>query len=161
MNSEIYEQAFAEYNKALNELITLRKDDRDNDTLNETIRDIEQAKTNQKERRKIMNSNVTNGKLTLPNGGKYEGEILNGEPNGKGVVKYDNGTTFEGTFRNGLPNGKCRQEWVNGMYLESVYKDGEPVDGIDKCKFIYDDGSYYEGDCINGNPEPNGWGKMY
>jgi hypothetical protein len=122
------------------------------------------------------------GKLTLSNGKVYEGEIVNGEPNGKGVMKFDNGTifegtflngrpngwckrsmadgeTFEGTFRNGYPNGKCRRSWANGMYLESVYDDGEPVDGIDKCKFIYPDGSYYEGDCINGNPKPNGWGK--
>jgi hypothetical protein len=124
---------------------------------------------------------ATTGKITLPNGGKYEGEIANGEPNGKGVVKFDDGTifegtfidgvpngkckrtstdgeTFEGTFRNGCPHGKCRCTLANGNYLESMYDEGEPVDGIDKCRFKYPDGSYYEGECINGNLKPDGWG---
>jgi hypothetical protein len=31
-----------------------------------------------------MSENKTIGKLTLPNGGKYEGEIIDGKPTGKG-----------------------------------------------------------------------------
>jgi hypothetical protein len=109
----------------------------------------------------MKNSNVIYGKLDLPNGGRYEGEIIDGEPNGKGVVKFDDGETHEGMFKDGVPNGKGKNSWANGMYIEADFKDGEPV-GAGKCKVIYSggdmpEGSYYEGECLD--LQPHGWGR--
>ncbi|GAB6123752.1 MORN repeat-containing protein [Dysgonomonas termitidis] len=126
-----------------------------------------------------MNSNITNGKLTLPNGGKYEGEIIDGKPVGKGVVKFDDGETFEGTFLNGRPHGWCKRSWADGMYIESVFENGSSGDegkvyqpgvglcegtiyGRGKCRIEYSsckmpEGSYYEGECLD--MKPDGWGK--
>ncbi|MDR0810731.1 MAG: hypothetical protein LBN23_00410 [Paludibacter sp.] len=120
-----------------------------------------------------MNSNVTIGKLTLPNGGKYEGEIIDGMSNGKGIVKLDSGEKWEGTFINGVPNGQCKRSWDDGMYIEGVFKNAQPVgdvklyqpnvglfegplNGRGKCKMTYPDGSYYIGECLD--KQPDGWG---
>jgi hypothetical protein len=124
-----------------------------------------------------MNSK-TAGKLTLPNGGVYEGEILDGKPNGKGIVKFDDGETFEGMFINGVPNGKGKQSWADGAYIDGEFENGRPVgDGkmykpgvglfegpvsrTGKCKITYSygnmpEGSYYVGDCVDGKRD--GWG---
>jgi hypothetical protein len=39
-------------------------------------------------------------------GGKYEGQIENGKPNGRGSLIYRNGTRYEGEFKEGRWNGK-------------------------------------------------------
>ena len=38
--------------------------------------------------------------ITYPNGDVYEGELENGERNGKGKMTYTNGIVYEGFWRN-------------------------------------------------------------
>lgn len=42
--------------------------------------------------------------LNLPNG-KYEGDVVDDKPNGKGKMLYTNGDKYEGEFKNGLRHG--------------------------------------------------------
>lgn len=60
----------------------------------------------------------------------YEGQVRNGEPNGRGVIVYENDDRYEGQVKNGIPNGK-------GM-------------------FLFADNSRYEGDMRNGKPNGSG-----
>jgi hypothetical protein len=46
-------------------------------------------------------------KLTLANGDTYEGETVNGKPDGKGKMTYANGTVEEG-------------EWFEGGFIGPV-----------------------------------------
>ena len=47
------------------------------------------------------------GKLTFDNGNSiYEGEILNGKFDGKGILVNANGDTYEGDFKNGVKEGQ-------------------------------------------------------
>lgn len=57
-------------------------------------------------------------------GGLYEGEAINGVPNGQGKLTYKDGTVYEGAFANGKPHGQgsftdgaghvFNLEWVDG-----------------------------------------------
>ncbi|WP_160689277.1 hypothetical protein [Clostridium sp. C2-6-12] len=68
-----------------------------------------------------------NGKL------RYEGELKDGKPNGKGIA-YDKGVLFfEGNFKNGEPdlNGYTKTYWDNGkLMFDGYYKDGKRIEGL-------------------------------
>ena len=46
------------------------------------------------------------GSIVFPEGGKYTGEFKNGMMDGEGVYNYPNGSTYEGSFKKGLRHGK-------------------------------------------------------
>ena len=48
----------------------------------------------------------TQGVITYKNEAIYEGEVVNGQANGKGVITYKNGTIYEGEVVNGKANGE-------------------------------------------------------
>lgn len=86
----------------------------------------------------------------------YEGDIVQGVPNGQGTFKYKNGSTCKGNVNNGHLNGQC----------ECNYEDGAKFVGSavnDVCtgfgKYYFPDGGRYEGNFANDNF--NGAGKMY
>jgi len=63
-------------------------------------------------------------------GGRYEGEVLDGEPHGRGVLILDR-LRYEGEFRNGKPNGigtlfrgseSFRGVWADGCFREGTRK---------------------------------------
>jgi len=58
-----------------------------------------------------------NGKL------KYEGEYLNGKPNGKGKGYYDNGKLrYEGECLYGIPNGKGKEYYKKKVNCDSYFE---------------------------------------
>ena len=44
--------------------------------------------------------------ILYPNIGRYEGEVKNGKPEGKGILYINGGDRLEGDFKNGIPEGK-------------------------------------------------------
>jgi hypothetical protein len=94
------------------------------------------------------------GKLTITyiDGGKYYGELLNGEKNGQGSITYANGDAYEGDFKNGKFHGNGNYSKKNGWRYSGQF-DKEQFNG--KGTYIYADGSKYVGDFrdsqFNGN----------
>lgn len=94
----------------------------------------------------------------------YEGEVVNGMPNGKGVMTYMDNCKFEGNFSNYQWTGEGVYTWADGMTFTGTmvaigkgnghvtYKDGAVHDGEVEGfiphgygKSTYADGSWYEG----------------
>ena len=102
------------------------------------------------------NGNLKNGRIFLPNGNIYEGQIKDSTFNGKGILKtFKNEILYEGDFVNGEKNG-------NGKI---IFEDGTIYEGnIEKGKFkgngkmIWKNGYEYIGE-FNG-PILNGKGKL-
>ena len=44
---------------------------------------------------------------------KFEGNILNKKPNGSGKLTYPNGNKFEGFFKDGEPHGEGTFSWAD------------------------------------------------
>lgn len=63
------------------------------------------------------------GTLTL-NDGTYEGEILEGQPDGYGVAKYKNGNVYEGEWKNGVLSGNGVYTWSYGDKYEGGFANG-------------------------------------
>ena len=100
-----------------------------------------------------INKNINNNAINLPLGDKYEGEIKNNKPNGKGIYYSVTGEIKEGTFVNGLLNGKGKMTLNNGLFIEGNFKDDE-LDGFGKT--INANGEIYEGEFKNGIREGKG-----
>jgi hypothetical protein len=101
------------------------------------------------------------GKLEYFNGDKYEGDVKNGKPHGKGEYISD-GDIFEGNFIHGVfTAGKITYE--DGSVFEGDVVNYEPHG---KGIHTWLDGEKYEGDFANGKPHGKGtytWpgGKIY
>ena len=44
--------------------------------------------------------------ITYPDGGRYVGQTVNGQPDGDGILQRADGVELEGTFSNGVPDGE-------------------------------------------------------
>jgi hypothetical protein len=92
-----------------------------------------------------------------PEGGSpynyYDGEIVNGKPNGRGVLVYNNSDRYEGNFRNGLPSGQGMYLFANNDRYEGEFATGK-FNG--KGTFTYENGDSYSGDFRNGQPHGRG-----
>lgn len=102
----------------------------------------------------------------------YEGEVVNGLPNGKGKMFYNGELSYEGEWygddqsklfkngrliyegghKNGLLNGRGKYYLESGAYIESDFKDNEPVGRV---KLVSTDGETREGNSINGEFIPD------
>jgi hypothetical protein len=67
------------------------------------------------------------------NSGRYQGELLNGEPHGQGVMTLQS-ARFEGEFRNGKPNGEGAATNLQGVF-KGRWKDGCLMEGKRKITF--------------------------
>ena len=114
------------------------------------------------------NGELKYGRVFLPNGDIYEGEIQNSEFNGKGkIISNDNiyegnfengektgygkiifndGTIYEGNLEKGEFKGNGHMTWKNGYEYEGEF-DGSILTG--KGKLTSQDGDIYEGDFVN------------
>jgi hypothetical protein len=93
------------------------------------------------------------GKVTLPDGGQCDGDIVNGVLNGKATCTYANKDRYVGSFSNGKFSGTGKYTFAAGDTYEGQFANGQ-IQG--KGKKTYADGDVYEGDFIKG--EPNGKG---
>ena len=55
----------------------------------------------------------------------YEGEIVNGQPNGQGKWTLPNGNKYEGEWKDGKCDGQGTKNWSNGGKYKGEWKDGE------------------------------------
>ena len=80
------------------------------------------------------------GKIIYGNNWTYEGEMLNGEEHGQGIMKFDNGESYEGTFRHGCFNGYGKYTFRDGEVFEGEWVDDKIQGiGVTKCP----SGGYY------------------
>ena len=91
--------------------------------------------------------------LNLPFGDKYEGEVRNNKPNGKGIYYSITGEIKEGTFIDGHLNGKGKMNLNNGFFIEGNFIDDE-LDGYGRTINI--NGEIYEGEFKKGIREGKG-----
>jgi len=86
---------------------------------------------------------ITTGraKCNYESGDNYEGNLVNGVPDGQGIYVYANGDRYEGRFRNGRPNGQGTFIFANDARYEGTFQDGVIVNG----RVIYETGEIYEG----------------
>ncbi|MFL6671818.1 MAG: MORN repeat-containing protein [Massilia sp.] len=79
---------------------------------------------------------------------QYEGDVVNGKPEGNGVVVYDNGDRYEGQWKDGLRDGSGRITYMLGGSYEGQWKRGKR-DG--KGVLVYaGSGRRYEGEFTQG-----------
>lgn len=86
----------------------------------------------------------------------YEGDIVQGVPNGQGSFKYRNGSVCKGNVNNGHLNGSCECNYEDGgRFVGNAVNDVCTGFGT----YYFADGGRYEGNFANDNF--NGQGKMY
>jgi hypothetical protein len=84
---------------------------------------------------------------------KYEGEIVNGVPNGRGTSTFDGRKFFKGGFKDGERHGQGTHTYPDGREYFGEWKDGKRSgQGI----LTWSDGRKYEGEWKDG--EINGQG---
>ena len=76
------------------------------------------------EKRKDENTRNFKGKFVYKNGDTYEGDLVNGRPNGNGVQNDVNGHKYVGHFADGEPDGKGKLEIKNGDTYEGIFSNG-------------------------------------
>lgn len=99
----------------------------------------------------------------------YEGDFYKSRPSGQGTMTMPNGAIYKGEFYKGMFSGFGRLTnpdgtvqggiWDSGRYLGEVKNQYGCISGT--CQdsysiFVYDDGSYYEGNFKNGNRHGDG-----
>ena len=68
-----------------------------------------------------------NGQLKYQDGSIWQGEFVNGQPQGLGVLKYADGNKYEGEIINHAPNGEGVMYFSNGQVVGGTWNDGYPV----------------------------------
>lgn len=89
---------------------------------------------------------------TFPDGSKYEGEIRNGDPHGRGTLYYSEDDPsqkekYEGGFEYGRPEGEGTMIWRNGAKYVGFWRAGK-MDGRGVYTDI--DQSVSAGNFVNG-----------
>lgn len=82
------------------------------------------------------------------NGGSYVGEILNGQPNGKGILTFASGdelhrVSYDGFWKDGNQQGEGSMIWENGDKYVGFWENGNMSN---KGSFYWADGSMYVGE---------------
>ena len=80
---------------------------------------------------------------------KFEGEIVDGVPNGEGTENFPNGQKYFGEFKDGLPNGQGMKTFPDGKKYMGEFKDGLKNG---QGTFTYLDGEKYVGEFKDGLP---------
>ena len=101
---------------------------------------------------KLDINNENYQEITFKNGDRYKGQILNGIPEGKGIIYFKSGNRYEGQLRNGKQEGKGIFYWSDGDIYE-----GDFVNDKKEGKGIYiKKNKRYEGKFKNDKPEGKG-----
>ena len=97
------------------------------------------------------------GILYADDGSRYEGGWKNGKLEGKGIAYLNNGDRYEGDWKNGLKEGKgiyyYNREPYKGDRYEGEYKNNKQEG---KGILYYNNGDKYEGDFKKGKQEGKG-----
>ena len=94
------------------------------------------------------------GVISYPDGGVYEGELLNNKQHSRGKYVSPNKESFDGIWVNGKKHGQGKQTSADGRVLEGEWKDGLMYNG--KGVLVLPNGAIYEGTWIKGRMEGQG-----
>ena len=83
------------------------------------------------------------GELVLPNGDRYKGKFDGGLKHGKGAYIWASGNRYDGEFLKGAIQGKGVYAWSNGERYEGKFSKGL-MHG--KGEYIWVNGDRYEGE---------------
>ena len=111
-------------------------------------------KTQVKYEGEIVNG-VPNGQgtMTCCDGIKYVGEYKDGEKNGQGTETFPNGNKFVGEFKDGKKHGQGTFTWADGKKYEGEWKDGKRTG---QGTSTYPNGDKYVGEYKNGKKHGQG-----
>jgi hypothetical protein len=101
---------------------------------------------------------IPNGKgimINLLDNSEYNGDVIKGKKEGKGILKFKDGTIYEGDFKDDNFNGNGILRYNNGRVYQGNFKDGK-MDG--NGKFTWEDGKTYIGTYVN--DKKHGFGKL-
>ena len=91
---------------------------------------------------------MTSSEIVFKNGDRYEGQVQNEKPHGKGKYRFSNESHYQGDFEKGKFHGQGKlvdsfnEIKVSGWFVEGVPDGGVVVE--------YSDGSRYEGQAKRG-----------
>ena len=105
-------------------------------------KNFEDLKINKDKNQELVNHN-----------GRFYGQVINGLPEGKGVMTYNDGDKYEGEWKNAKFEGRGIYTWNNGDRYIGDFKNGLK-DG--KGIMYWKDGDRYEGDFRNDKREGKG-----
>jgi hypothetical protein len=89
----------------------------------------------------------------LPNGSRYEGNLVEGLLNGKGKLFGADGSRYEGEFRQGIFAGTGEAVFATGDSYKGEFSNGLPNGS---GSFNFANGSRYDGEIKNGNMHGKG-----
>ena len=93
------------------------------------------------------------GKQVYPGVGTYNGYWENGQRHGEGVMIYQNQDVYSGQWVKGNKEGKGTYVFFEtGMKYVGTFKNGQLING----KWLYPNGSYFEGNFDNNKPKGKG-----
>jgi len=85
--------------------------------------------------------------IKLPTGDQYDGQYIQGVPNGRGTLVKVNGDQYEGVFVDGKFEGRGIYNWINGDEYKGKWASGER-EGFGSLQ--YANGNRYEGEWKDG-----------
>ena len=98
------------------------------------------------------NMNINKQELLFDNG-RYIGQVVNGLPEGKGIIYYNGGDRYEGEWKNGKKEGKgidyYHHEPFRGDRYEGDWRNGHHEG---KGIYYYHNGDRSMGDFYNDKP---------
>lgn len=93
------------------------------------------------------------GKQTYFNIGEYNGYWENGHRHGEGVMIYKNEDIYSGQWKQGQKDGQGTYVFKEtGMKYVGNFKNGQLIKG----RWLYPNGSYFEGNFDNNQPKGKG-----
>lgn len=95
------------------------------------------------------------GMLTYADGGQYWGRFVHGKRQGEGLMKFVNGDEYEGHWFDDQPHGQGTLMLATGGRYEGEFSHGKPAG---KGRKYYPDGTYYDGQWKQG--VPHGFGRL-
>ena len=123
-----------------------------------------------------INNQINNKEIKYDNGDRYNGQVVNGLKEGRGILYYNNGDRYEGEWRNDKKDGKGTYFYSLGERYEGDFRNGKKegkgiayfnngnrYDGNwrnnkfeGKGVYYFHSGNRYEGDWKNGKREGKG-----
>jgi hypothetical protein len=91
-------------------------------------------------------------KLTLPDGSSYEGQVVDGNPHGKGIQVREDGYRYEGEWKDGVSHGKGDMYGPEEHHYHGDWKN----DVFDGFGIVINKHGRYEGGFVDGNPNGKG-----
>ena len=88
---------------------------------------------------------VGDARKFFQNNDYYIGTFTENSLNSTGKYYHNDGTTYEGNWYKNYPHGRGKEYFIDGSQFEGLFENGFKKKG----KFVWVDGSYYDGDIKN------------